>query len=402
MNEHEDVRSALENLALEHEELREMASRLGGFNVFEAMGQVRRELRHSDFLGYLLDPSASHGFGGEFLRLLVGALIKTTAEGNLRSLLLKALIGELDHVQVSRETMNVDILCVDHQNKFVIVIENKVFSGEHSDQLTRYKKVVAQRYPEFAQILIFLTPDGSNASDDQYLALSYTSITDLISRLRRSAGDQIDPHLDRTLTDYQLAVRRHITMSDPELEDLARKIYSQHKQALDFIFERRPDLISNIGDALADCLAYWEDALPVLHRTKTQIVFAPSRWLNSPFLSPHQNDETYGTVPRPFMNFQLIVGDRRTKLSLVVDQAPNDVRDKILDYADQMDATLLPNRTKTPGQKSTTIMYLEILGPEDLENGDDETLPKLASDRLNSHIVSGGLDALENAFIQLS
>ena len=37
-------------------------------NIFRAMQIERHELRHSDFLGYLLDPNESHGLGDIFLR----------------------------------------------------------------------------------------------------------------------------------------------------------------------------------------------------------------------------------------------------------------------------------------------------------------------------------------------
>ncbi len=397
-----EVRRSLEDLALAHEALRALATKLGGFNVFEAMGQVRRELRHSDFLGFLLDPSGAHGFGDECLRLLVGTLLQGAGDIQSRQLLLKALVGDLEHVQVSRETMNVDILCVDHQNRLVIIIENKTFSSEHSDQLRRYKEAVAQRYPSFSQVLVFLTPEGDEASDKQYLSLSYTSLIEIIECLRLSSGQYGDSHLDRTLVDYQRAVRRHITMSDPELEELARSIYARHKQALDFIFERRPDLISNIGDALEGSLTNWAEDLTVLQRSKTLIVFAPRDWMSDDFLFLSQADQSKLQTSRPYLNFQLIISERRTKLSLLVDQAPLTVRDQILKHADGLDANLLPNRTQTPGQKSTTVMYKEILGPEDYETGDDTSLPKLAADRLESLVSRGEIDKLRLAFSSIN
>jgi hypothetical protein len=41
---------------------------LGGFNILEVLGVVRHELRHSDFLAFLLDPSGKHGMGDFFLK----------------------------------------------------------------------------------------------------------------------------------------------------------------------------------------------------------------------------------------------------------------------------------------------------------------------------------------------
>jgi hypothetical protein len=39
----------------------ELKLRLERPNVFEVLGIARREVRHSNFLGWLLDPAGSHG-----------------------------------------------------------------------------------------------------------------------------------------------------------------------------------------------------------------------------------------------------------------------------------------------------------------------------------------------------
>ena len=46
--------------------------------------------------------------------------------------------------------------------KFLCAIENKVFSSEHSEQLTRYRKALERDYPDFARRFVFLTPEGTN------------------------------------------------------------------------------------------------------------------------------------------------------------------------------------------------------------------------------------------------
>ncbi|WP_238283152.1 PD-(D/E)XK nuclease family protein, partial [Methylobacterium goesingense] len=52
--------------------------RMGRFNLFEAMGAVRGELRHSNFLAFLLSPARNHGLASEpllrFLRLALAGM----------------------------------------------------------------------------------------------------------------------------------------------------------------------------------------------------------------------------------------------------------------------------------------------------------------------------------------
>ncbi len=41
-------------------------------------------------------------------------------------------------------------------------------------------------------------------------------------------------------------------MSDSDVAELCRKIYAKHKQALDLIFEHRPDLQLEMADKITD------------------------------------------------------------------------------------------------------------------------------------------------------
>ena len=61
--EGEDALKALEDFVVGNPELEELEALLSQFNLFEAIGAVRMEVRHSDFLAFLLDPAQKHGLG---------------------------------------------------------------------------------------------------------------------------------------------------------------------------------------------------------------------------------------------------------------------------------------------------------------------------------------------------
>jgi len=61
-------RAALYSLVIDNPEFELLEASLDQFNVFEALGAVRQELRHSRFLAFLLDPEENHGLGDEFAR----------------------------------------------------------------------------------------------------------------------------------------------------------------------------------------------------------------------------------------------------------------------------------------------------------------------------------------------
>ena len=131
---------ALKSFVLDNPELEQLESLAGGFNLFEAIGAVRREERHSDFLAYLLDPSAPHGFGVAVLRGLVDAVLAANPGTPTPLGRVDAALMDLESAHVEREWSGVDVLAYSEPDHFVLLIENKVDSSEHSNQLARYHK----------------------------------------------------------------------------------------------------------------------------------------------------------------------------------------------------------------------------------------------------------------------
>ena len=80
LDEESEIRAALEQLVLDTENFAPLKNNLSEFNVFEAIGSTRSELRHSYFLAFLLDPNGSHKLGGFILRLLVQRTLSAIPE----------------------------------------------------------------------------------------------------------------------------------------------------------------------------------------------------------------------------------------------------------------------------------------------------------------------------------
>ena len=69
---------ALERFVVDNDDLLALEERVGRFNLFDALGIARRELSHSNFLAWLLDPAESHGQGPLFLRAVLMDLLRQT------------------------------------------------------------------------------------------------------------------------------------------------------------------------------------------------------------------------------------------------------------------------------------------------------------------------------------
>lgn len=86
----EDSLSAL----LDDRDFQAIHSRMSRFNLFEAVGAIRGELRHSNFLAYLLSPGRSHGFGARPLVGVLRAILECLNPGERPIMTLELMIGD--------------------------------------------------------------------------------------------------------------------------------------------------------------------------------------------------------------------------------------------------------------------------------------------------------------------
>ena len=136
------LRDALEEFLLDRNALPSIEKSFVGFNVFEAIGHTHAEERHSNFLGFLLDPQESHGLGDRFLREFILRTVKSVPRDERTVDLVEIYLSELSSTLILREHRNIDIFAINDEEKFVVVIENKIRSKEHSNQLQRYRQYV--------------------------------------------------------------------------------------------------------------------------------------------------------------------------------------------------------------------------------------------------------------------
>jgi len=272
-----DPREALEKFVLDNEELARLEERTSQFNIFEALGIVRQEIRHSNFLAWLMNPSQSHGLGDSFLK---GFLFKTSVKAGL--LRIKTIspvdvdVWDLTETEIRREWSHIDILLVEHAKKFVCVIENKIYSSEHSDQLCRYRCVVEAEFPDYTRHYVLLNVSGEEPSDSYYIGVTYDEVCDVIERLLEMRASTIGDDVATALSHYVTMIRRRV-MPDREIQELCRRIYSKHQAALDLIYEHRPDRQAEMRDALLKMIEADPD-FTLDRSSKDFIRFHPVSW----------------------------------------------------------------------------------------------------------------------------
>ncbi|MCH7848893.1 MAG: PD-(D/E)XK nuclease family protein [Planctomycetes bacterium] len=269
---------ALERFVVENDELLALEERIGRFNIFDALGIARTEIRHSNFLAWLLDPAESHGQGALFLKaILMDLLAQTPPE--MRPFSPVQLDGaELRGVEIRREWRNIDILITCEEPKFVIAIENKIGSGEHGKQLSRYETVLNEAFGNVLKQFVYLTIDGDEPSEDKWVPYSYGDIHRVLSRVRRTNATAIGDDVLAFLDHYLRLIGSRF-MDDPEIDDLCKRVYKNHRRALQLIYERFGSPMAGLVVDIAETIGkdeWWH----LVNRTSKTVVFIPKEWLD--------------------------------------------------------------------------------------------------------------------------
>ncbi len=276
-------RDALTAFVVENRDLERLKALLERFNIFEAIGVVRQELRHSDFLAFLLNPQENHRLGDIFVKRLLQRLLMDTEDILLPVTPIDLALWSLDRMEVRREWQNIDILLLDEPNRLAVIIENKIGTGEHSNQLRRYHQTVSEHYPGWRVIGLYLTPGGDTPSYEAYLPVDYGSICDVLDNIAESRVSVTSPDLKTLIAHYTEMLRRHI-VGDSEIARLCQQIYRKHQRALDLIYEHRPDNQALTKDLL-EALIKDEPGLKLDGGGKTKPRFAIQEWDTSALLT---------------------------------------------------------------------------------------------------------------------
>ena len=206
-------------------------------NIFKVLSISKKEIRHSNFLAWLLDPNESHKLGGVFLKRFLREVFSSNRFQDIDQIAVEGL--ELSTTRVLREWSNIDILI--NVDGVIICVENKVVSKEHSNQLERYKKIVENQFPSHKKTFVYLTPDGidSETESDYYHPIGYDFIVESLEKILEVYEFSLNERVKHYISDYIETIKREIMGSD-KLIETAQKIYENHRELFDFIIENKP------------------------------------------------------------------------------------------------------------------------------------------------------------------
>lgn len=109
-------------------------------------------------------------------------------------------------VDIITEYESIDILIV--LDKFVLCIENKLKSSEHSNQLIAYQNTLTKQYPNTKVNYYFLTLAGEEATSTEWINISYSDLYKELKKLtiENNGNGIILQEYIQTLSNYSLVV----------------------------------------------------------------------------------------------------------------------------------------------------------------------------------------------------
>ena len=233
-------------------ELRRDTSRRGeNFNIFNDLGLISDEVRlHSSIIAALLNPHGTHGQGSiylsEFLKVLAKACkgrIKADfldVDSQSLSVQVEKSIGAVTNETGGR----IDLYITDTRHR--IIIENKIYAGDQSNQLKRYWNYgiskAKEPTPESTFILVYLTLDGHEPSEtalggitrENYICISYKS--EIIEWLNSCLAYSVNLPLIRETINQYITTINTLTHTDMQANAELLEILA-HEENIDAVFD---------------------------------------------------------------------------------------------------------------------------------------------------------------------
>lgn len=278
--------SVIENKLLAQDRFLELDRLLNRFNVFEATDMARREIKHTKFLCYLLDPNESHGLGEAFIRRFVTLIsekyekfpnimdldfsfAKITAEKKFSSEKNKSSLDCLIEIPLRGQS----------DKAIIIAIENKLDSKQGEKQLEKYGDELKNCFKEddlYKFYLVFNKDEEPN--DETWKVITYSNVVlPAVEYTIEILEDKGALHLKETLNDY-LVLLREDEDGDKAKEQLANQliqlegiksyleenvkkksfgsIYIKHKKVIDYLCQLDQDPRTKILD-------WWNKLKPI-------------------------------------------------------------------------------------------------------------------------------------------
>jgi hypothetical protein len=368
----------LTELVMNCPELTQLEARLVRFNIFRILRADRAELRHSNMLAWLFQPDEGHGFGESFLRRWLMRIMRD-AEANppappgwVSPIVVDTI--DIEYVEVTRELESIDLLMIIHRQKgrpWVVCIENKVESAQHTNQLDRYHSYIENRFADAERrIYVLLSKHGELPENAEFIQSSYEEVVRILNACLDEHQASIGSEPRLLLNHYrQLLVDDF--MNENDASRLARQIYLRHKRVIDFIIENKIDPIYQASNALYHALQQNAAELGIIMDVlgKGWVRFIPMAW----DVPTNKGGSAWGVASR-YLLCEVGLWSKKAELHITIGKAPSEWADKVWSRAAsppfKQEWKKRPSSFVKPYKAKSDISLDSLEGLEEEEIGD--------------------------------
>lgn len=203
------------------EQFEQLSARLNAPNIFVCTDISGIEIRHSNFIAWLLDIRGSHNQKSLFF----DRFLQSWSDHRLK---------QPNSFSLKREKDNIDLLIEYDSN--VIAIENKIRAKDSKGQLSKYSQIIASKFKNKNIHKIYWTLHGDDPLDadegKHWTRYSYQKFLGVLSSLTSEINDEkvaiyVRDYIDALNINY---------IQDSEYARGAKALVDKHKLALSKIF----------------------------------------------------------------------------------------------------------------------------------------------------------------------
>ena len=195
-------------------------------NIFNILSNATYEIRHSNFIAWLLDANETHNSGVLFSSRITPILAPDIKNPN-------------QAWSVYREKNHIDILLKSKSE--TICIENKTYTKDSPGQLSGYRKIIEKKHSASKNVFYtYLTLTGEDPQDlvekKYWRTCSYTDVLEELKSTLAKCKDMIPEKTISYISDYITAV-----------EILATKTHHINVDAVSIAFDNKYDLMETFN-----------------------------------------------------------------------------------------------------------------------------------------------------------
>ena len=212
------------------------------FNIFLTLGMGNLEIKHSNFLAWLFNPKEKHGLGDFFVKNFLKLTLKDISgcKNNNGLSLFDVDRMNFSNLIVKREWNNIDILLEDNVNKFVCVIENKIYASQGDRQLKKYAQIInseCKDYKDYKKLFLYLKPvNDEMLNDENYHYVSYDIVYEVLEKILNKKNIILNNEIEICIKHYKELLETRI-MENGSLKKLCMDVYTAHKDAINLLID---------------------------------------------------------------------------------------------------------------------------------------------------------------------